>query len=267
VFRLLIDGRIMEFMTVNEVRDGLKETQTVIVPMGVIEQHGYHLPLNTDVYNCYEIAKRVSKETGCFIAPPINYSFSGGELPGTFNINPSTLSLYLGDILKSLVVMGMKNIIVLLGHGGSENEIATGNAIDMFMRLNPDIKDVVFAFMPFTKLSKYVKDAFADKDFHAGYFETSLMMYWHPELVKTDSIVTDREELMELFRNDQDAYQVKYKLVDHEFVYPYIMQNPEIEVGVMGDPYKASREYGEKVCTDIVGQTVNFVKFLEKRRV
>src|SRR5512137_1606902 len=112
-------ARIMEFMTVDEVRDGLLGTRTVIVPMGVIEQHGYHLPLNTDVFNCYEISKRVSARTGCFVAPPINYSFSGGELPGTFNINPSTLSLYLSDILKALVVMGMKNIVVLLGHGGT----------------------------------------------------------------------------------------------------------------------------------------------------
>ncbi len=260
-------GRIMEFMTVDEIREGLKSTKTTIVPVGVIEQHGYHLPLNVDVYNCYEISKRVSEATGCFVAPPINYSFSGGELPGTFNINPSTLSLYLGDILKSLVIMGMKNIIVLLGHAGSENQIAAGNAIDMFMRLNPEVKDVAFAFMPFTSLSGYVKESFEDKDFHAGYFETSLMLYWHPELVRTNKTVTDNDELMEILREDQDAYQVRYKPVEHEFVYPYIKQNPSIEVGVMGKPEKASKEYGEKVCKDIVERAVEFVKLLDGRDI
>jgi creatinine amidohydrolase len=260
------DARIMEYMTVNEVREGFENTKTVIVPMGVIEQHGYHLPLNTDVFNCYEISKRVSKETGCFVAPPINYSFSGGELPGTFNINPSTLSLYLSDILKSLVNMGMKNIVVLLGHAGSENQVATENAIDMFMRLNPNINDVVFAFMPFTSLSKHVKDAFDDKDFHAGYFETSLMLYWHPELVRTNKITTDDEDLMNLFEKNQDAYQVKYKPVEHEFVCAYIKQNPRIEVGVMGNPHKASYEYGKEVCNDIVENTVKFIRFIEGRK-
>lgn len=263
---MLLDGRIMEYMTVEEVREGLKETKTVIVPMGVIEQHGYHLPLNTDVYNCYEVAKRVSKETGCFVAPPINYSFSGGELPGTFNINPSTLSLYLSDILKSLVIMGMKSVVILLGHAGSENEAATSNAVDMFIRLNPEIKDVVFAFMPFTKLSKYAEKAFAEKDFHAGYYETSLMMYWHPELVKVDNMITDEEDLMELLREDQDAYQIKTKPFEHEFVFPYIKQNPRIKVGVMGNPKKASRELGEKICKDIVSQTVTFIRKLESHR-
>lgn len=260
---MLIDGRIMEFMTVEEVREGLEITKTVIVPMGVIEQHGYHLPLNTDVYNCYEVAKRVSTQTGCFVAPPINYSFSGGELPGTININPATLSLYLNDILKSLVNMGMKNIVILLGHAGSENEIATRDAVDMFMRLNPQINDIVFAFMPFTKLSKYAQKAFDEKDFHAGYYETSLMLYWHPELVKKENMITDDNELMEVFRKDQDAYQVKTKPFEHEFVFPYIKQNPLIKVGVMGEPEKASRELGELICKDIVSQTVDFINKLE----
>jgi creatinine amidohydrolase len=258
---MLINGRTMEFMTVEEVREGLNETKTVIVPMGVIEQHGYHLPLNTDVYNCYEVAQRVSAITGCFVAPPINYSFSGGELPGTFNINPSTLSLYLNDILKSLVIMGMKRILVLIGHAGTENRIATENAIDMFMRLNPHITDVTFAAAPATWFSKkYSRMAREDKDFHAGWSETSRMLYWHPELVKLDRMVTDTEDLMEMFGNDQDAYQLKTKPVDDDFVFPYIKQNPAIKVGVMGNPHKASRELGEAISKDIVDNIVEFLK-------
>lgn len=261
---MLIKCRIMEFMTVDEVQEGLKVTKTVIVPMGVIEQHGYHLPLSVDVFNCTEVAKRVSEKTGCFVAPPINYSFSGGELPGTFNINPSTLSLYLSDILKSLVVMGMKKILVLLGHGGTENRVATDNAIDMFMRLNPEIKDIVFATAPAMWFSKkYSGMARDDKDYHAGWSETSRMLYWQPKLVKLDRMVTDSEELMELFRTDQDAYQVKTKLVDDEFVFPSIRQDPRIEVGVMGNPAKASKELGEAICIDVVNNVVDFLKKLD----
>lgn len=257
-------SKIMEFMTVEEVREGLEKIKTVIVPMGVIEQHGYHLPLNTDVYNCYEISQRVSDETGCYVAPPINYSFSGGELPGTFNIHPATLALYLSDILKSLVIMGFKNIIILLGHGGTENQQATSDAIDMFMRLNPEYTDIVFAFMPFTSLSEITQSAFDDQDYHAGYLETSLMMYWHPEHVKKDRMVVDEPELMALMKIDQDAYQVKTKLVEHPFVYPYIKSNPKMKVGVMGEPQKASVEFGEKLCKDAVKNCVEFIRLLEK---
>jgi len=259
-------ARIMEFMTVDEVRDGLLETRTVLVPMGVIEQHGYHLPLNTDVCNCYEISKRVSAETGCFAAPPINYSFSGGELPGTFNIHPATLALYLNDILKSLVLMGFKNIFVALGHAGTENRVATESAVDMFMRLNPEVKDVCFGGAPIMWFSqKYRQMAIADKDFHAGWSETSRILYWFPELVRQDKMVTDSEELMERFRQDQDAYQVKTKLFEHEFIFPYIKQHPDIKVGVMGNPAKASREIGEAITREVVGNLSEFIRKLDQR--
>jgi len=262
-----MNGRIMEFMTVDEVRDGILENKTVIIPMGVIEQHGYHLPLNTDVLNCYEIGKRVSAGTGCFLAPAINYSFSGGELPGTFNIHPATLSLYLNDIMKSCVNMGFKNIIVLIGHAGTENLNATHDAIDMFMRLNPQIKDVAFAFLPVMKYSKFKETAMKDGDFHAGWFETSRIMYWAPELVRENRIVTDSPEIMKMMREDQDAYQVVTKPIDEECIVPYIKQHPDIKVGVMGNPSKATKEIGEEISKDVVEKLSALVRRLESRRI
>jgi creatinine amidohydrolase len=131
-------GWIMEFMTVQEMREALRETRTAILPIGVIEQHGYHLPLNTDVYNAYEIAKRVAAVASCVVAPPVNYSFSGGELPGTVDISPQTLSLLVMDLVKSLADQGFASVILLLGHGGSENQRAVLDAADMFLRRNRD---------------------------------------------------------------------------------------------------------------------------------
>lgn len=256
--------KMLEFMTVNEVRKGLKETQTVILPVGVIEQHGYHLPMNTDVYNCYEIAQRVSAACGCFVVPPINYSYSGGELPGTIDISPQTLSQMIMDLLLSLCNHGFKNIIVLLGHGGTENQVATKDAVDMFLRRHPNFKDKAIAFMPFTSLTKIVQKAFKDQDYHAGYLETSLMLYWHPEHVRK-KYVTDKKELMDIFKKDQDAYQVKKKIIDNKFVYPVIRQHPEIKVGVMGDPDKSDVKYGEKIVKDCVKNIVKLIKEMETR--
>jgi len=69
---------LMESMTVEEVREALVHTRAAILPVGGVEQHGYHLPLTTDVYNAYEIARRVAPLVGCLVAPPVTYSFSGG---------------------------------------------------------------------------------------------------------------------------------------------------------------------------------------------
>ncbi|MBT9148258.1 MAG: Creatinine amidohydrolase [Syntrophomonadaceae bacterium] len=257
-------SKILEFMTVNEVREGLEKTKTVILPVGVIEQHGYHLPLNTDVYNCYEIAKRASAKSGCFVVPPVSYSYSGGELPGTIDISPQTLSQTIMDLLLSLCNHGFKNIIVFLGHGGTENQRATEEAVDMFLRRHRHFNDVAIAFMPFTELTDLVKEAFREKDFHAGYLETSLMLYWHPENVRK-KYVTDKKELMDIFKKDQDAYQVRKKPIDNKFVYPTIRQNSKIEVGVMGNPKKSSPKYGEKIVKDCVKNMVNLIKKMEKR--
>ena len=113
-------ARIMAEMTVKEMRDGLKKCQTVILPIGCVEQHGYHLPLGTDIHNAVEISRRVSARTGCLVAPAVHYSFSGGMLPGTINVSPATVTSLLGDIATSLHVQGFRTIGFLLGHGGSE---------------------------------------------------------------------------------------------------------------------------------------------------
>jgi len=260
-------GWIMEFMTVQEMREALRETRTAILPIGVIEQHGYHLPLNTDVYNAYEIAKRVAAVASCVVAPPVNYSFSGGELPGTVDISPQTLSLLVMDLVKSLADQGFASVILLLGHGGSENQRAVLDAADMFLRRNRRYRDVCIAVVTFTDLAPSIRELFAQKDFHAGWLETSLMLYWHPELVRPRELwVKDREELMELLRRDQDAYQVRVKPLEHPLVVPVVAQNPEIEVGVMGYPERASAEFGEKVVKEAVAGLAELVAKLESRR-
>lgn len=257
-------GYIMESMTVRDMEEALSKTKTVILPMGVVEQHGFHLPLYTDVYNCYEIAKMVAPKAGCVVAPPIVYSFSGGELLGTTDIAPQTLSLVTMDIIKSLANQGFKNIIVLLGHGGTENQNAAKDAADMFYRRNVRYRDVRLATVTFTDLTPSVREAFAEKDFHAGYLETSLMLFWHPELVRPrEEWVTDEADLMALFRIDQDAYQTKTKLVDHPLVVPIITQNEKIKVGVMGDPTKATAEYGKKIAGEAVASLVELIRAME----
>jgi len=114
----VVKARPMEAMTVEEVRDGLKETRTVILPVGCVEQHGYHLPLSVDIHNAVEIALRASAQTGCFVAPALSYSFSGGMLPGTINISPQAFSLVLMEICHSLIGQGFGDVAILLGHGG-----------------------------------------------------------------------------------------------------------------------------------------------------
>jgi creatinine amidohydrolase len=253
-------------MTVNEVRDAMDEgMRTVLVPLGVTEQHGYHLPLRTDCYNAEEISIRAADETGCFVAPTLAYTYSGGELPGTINVSPHVVTQIIVEILNSLCLQGLQNIVLVLGHGGSENDRATQEAAAIFLRNNPQFHDRNIAVYRFWLDSETCERAFDEGDFHSGWFETSLMLYWHPEEVR-DEHVLDDPEVMRMMREDQDAYQLRAKNVKHELVVPAVRQHPAIEVGVMGEPEEASAEIGEQITEETVGPLVDLIRQMQKQQ-
>jgi creatinine amidohydrolase len=256
-------ARIMYNMTVEEVREGLKEMKTVFLPIGVVEQHGYHMPLSVDIHNAYEISKMASERCGCFVAPPVHYSFSGGSLPGTINIPPQLFSMVVMEICHSLVVQGFKNIAIILGHGGTENVRASFDAAENFQRLNPDVSGVTISVVPFWEFSPTYMKSFEEGDFHAGKYETSLMLYWKPELVKMEKARLDSPEIVKMMRTDQDAFLVKTKAVDHKYVIPKMVQHPAIEVGVMGNFEGASAELGKKIAEECADSLANMVWQLE----
>ena len=251
-------------MTVAEIREYLQKRPTVILPVGCTEQHGYHLPTSVDILNAEQLSKRVSAEIGVAIMPTINYSYSGGELPGTVNVSPNILTLYIEDICLSLAAQGVRNIIVLLGHGGSENTGEIMALRDMFLRKHRHL-DVSLAVIPPFFLLGYT-ELYKKGDWHAGKTETSLMLYWAPELVHMDRIQYDSEELLNMMREDPDAYQDVQKLVDSPFVGPLVKQKDEVQVGVMGYPEEASAEIGEKMALDSVKQIVEVISEIESQR-
>jgi len=260
----MAEALLWEHMTVKEVREALENTtQTILIPLGVTEQHGYHLPLRMDCYNCEEISIRASEQCGCFVAPTLAYTYSGGELPGTINISPHVVTQMVVEILHSLCLQGLRNLIVVLGHGGSENDRATQDAAEIFLRNNPQFSDRNVAVYRFWTKSPLCTKAFEDGDYHSGYFETSLLLHWHPDQVR-DEYVLDEPDVVAMMREDQDAYQLAEKRVDHEDVVPWIRQNPRIKVGVMGEPEQASAELGRRMSDEAVAGLVELIRAMEQ---
>ena len=142
---------VMEDMTVKMVRKYLERKQSIIVPIGVIEQHGYHLPLKTDALLATHLGKMIGKKTDILVAPTVYQSFSGGGCPGTINISPATMSLVISDMIISLVSQGFRNFYLLLCHGGSENTRALDNALKMLLRSNPAFENTMIALLPIWK--------------------------------------------------------------------------------------------------------------------
>lgn len=259
---------LMEHMTVKTVREYLARKQSIIVPVGVIEQHGYHLPLNTDALIAHEIAKMAGLRADVLVGPTILQSFSGGGLPGTINISPAVMSLVISDTLLSLVAQGFRNFYLFLGHGGSENARALSDGVKMLLRNNPSFSKVLVAIIPVWTLSSpgmgWDKALKAQvPDWHAGWLETSMMMALAPELVRMDEVELDPEPYLSQQIEHPDKYQHAEKIVDDPLVLPRMTQRSEIKVGVMGHPEKADAKMGQEIVEDIVKNLTARIKKIE----
>ena len=250
----------MENMTLREVGEAIAQGCPVIVPLGITEQHGYHLPLITDSYNAYEVAKRAAAITEVVVAPPLHYSYSGAVLTGTINVDPHVVSLLVGEICKSLYAQGFKAVILLLGHGGTELTGALKEQARLVLRDNPLYKDNILALAGAWEFSAAWMDGFANHDHHAAKVETSLMLHWAPHMVRDrGQWVRDDEPCASELADNPDSYFTEQKKIGDKMIVPHINQRTDMKIGVMGDPTGASAELDKKICDEAVAGLVEFI--------
>ena len=254
----------LQDISVKELREILmSKTRTVIVPVGVVEQHGYHLPLGVDIYNTQMLLELGKDQIDAVIAPTVPYCFSGGELTGTLNVSPQVFSLFLSDITVELAKTGFQNIVVLLGHAGTDNAMALKNCLQMILRRNKEL-DIPLSYVAVWDLSPTWLANFSMRpqaDFHAGRVETSLMKFWKPELVK-ETVEMDAEPIASMMRTDQDWFELREKKIDHPFIVERVSQKPEIQVGVMGYPEEATSQLGEQIYREMIAGLKEYVDLL-----
>jgi creatinine amidohydrolase/Fe(II)-dependent formamide hydrolase-like protein len=256
----------MTDMAVDTVRAYLETRHAVLIPLGVTEQHGYHLPLSTDTTIAERLADRIGAAADMLVAPAVNTSFSGGGLPGTINISPAVMSLVMRDMLLSLVSQGFRTFYVLLCHAGSENMRALDDTLKLLLRSNPAFDKVMLTRMPVWDLGPSddgYRKGFAERDWHGGWVETSIMLHLAPELVRMDRLTLDRDDLLKLQREHPDNYQCAEAIVDDPMVVRRFRQRPDIEVGIMGDPARATAEEGKRLTDMLVGDAVRRIRALE----
>ena len=241
----------MRLMTVEEVQNYLKTNQTIIIPYALCEQHGYHLPLDVDIRNAEYASQALAEKLDCIIAPVLNYTFSGGMLPGTINVKPNTFSNLVGEIIESLTIQGFRNFIILPGHGGSESMIHLKESLRILKWLNPVLKDDLIIFCPIWDFSPTWLDLFKTKDYHAAMAETSLLLHWCPEVVR-EKIVMDEESVAERLREDPDSYQLRESFTELSQEVVQTSQRADVKIGVMGYPERATAELGAKIEAEFV---------------
>jgi creatinine amidohydrolase len=174
-----------------------------IIPLGIIEKHGPHLPLGTDLFEAREFAFQAAKMEYAVVFPPYfaGQIFEAKHQPGTIAYSNELIWQMLDETCKELSRNGLKKIILLNGHGGStsflqyfcQSQLARQEdyIVVMFRPGNDQIN---------AQEIKSLKKASLDG--HAGEEETSMMYYINPSLVDQEALKSesglDQERLSKL---------------------------------------------------------------------
>ena len=193
--------------------DALERKRTlVLLPVGMVEQHGPHLPVGADTIGVLYEANGVSRKLrqalsdwNIVMLPSINYGHGGanqiGDMlvhPGTYGIRQSTLRSLVADVGGQLAQNGFKWIFVLNGHGAPAHSIAINEACDFisetFRVTMLHLSGLFKADAAIQARGEKIKAQYfsaADlssfgMDVHAGVDETSAILAIRPDLVRSD---------------------------------------------------------------------------------
>ena len=172
-------------MTNPEVIEFLKKHQTVIVPVGAVEQHGPHGPLLTDVLIPQEIARRIAPRIGALVAPPVNYTLSYPHVgfPGMMHIRIPTFMALIEDLCVSFANSGFRKIVFLNGH--YDNTYAIAYACASAQERLPQHMAQAFPINYWDAFTAEDIDEFSGlkNGLHANLGETSAVLRINPALV------------------------------------------------------------------------------------
>ena len=198
---------------------------TLLIPLGSTEQHGPHLPLDTDARIAGTIARRAAADTGAVVAPVLPYGASGEHagFAGTLSLGVEVLQAVLVEVVRS-AALSFERIIFVNGHGGNHE------AVTVAVRQLRNEGHNLLSWSP----------VIAGGDAHAGRTETSLMLAIAPELVRLELAEAGNTEpladLIDRLRSDG--------LAD-------VSAN-----GVLGDPEGASEAEGQGLLDSLVAGLV-----------
>lgn len=215
----------------------------LLLPIGAMEQHGPHLPLNTDTVIAQATCHLASALTGAPVLPALHFTVSLGHTvkwPGTFALFHETLMHTVREIAHWAANSGWKRLILVNSHYG--NDAALRCAVD---RLRHDLGTGLLTALRNTwQLTPEISARFTHdaSDWHANEAETSLLLFLAPETVLQDRIAT---------ADDPDRTA--------GCIFPHRVANTSLN-GVTGKPSLATVEQGALLITAMGEALADVVK-------
>jgi creatinine amidohydrolase len=246
-------------LTWPEMRDAIARQPVILLPFGAVEDHGPHLPLDTDNVIveaiCLETARRAAGEA--LVMPLVAFGLDEHHMdfPGTVSVDMTTLIAYVADVAGSAARHGFTHILVVNGHGSNSPiaDLATRRvalqsgaicgAASPNAAIDPTLAEPIFSRM---------RRSSAGGVSHAGEYETALMLHLRPDLVQMDQAV-------------REVGQLKLEYFNWDHPEPSILSWQDwwsrmSESGVCGDPTVATAEFGRALFETTVENMLRFVR-------
>jgi creatinine amidohydrolase len=229
-----------------------RSNHTCILPIGILEKHGPHAPIGSDLIHVREWAARATKKEYAVVFPDYFYGQinEARHQPGTFALPSHLVMELLDSTCAEIARNGFDKIVIINGHGGNPNLLRYFIQTQLERRRDY----AVYFFDPGTdsaynaQLAKRHKSDMAN-DSHAGERETSTLLYLRPDLVKMDSA-----------KNESGANQKRLSIPN---VYTGIWWYANYPNHYAGEGAAATRELGEFITEHTIDLLVKALKAIK----
>jgi creatinine amidohydrolase len=237
-------------LTWEEINDAIAMQKVVILPTASTEQHGPHLPLDTDTFLtesvCLELGRRAADRV--LVLPPVAYGLNMHHIdfPGTIHIEPETFIAFCLNITKSVAYHGFQKILIVNGHG-SNGPLVNLVARKTVLETN-SLCGAVSYFPLAMNAFKKVRDTPIIA--HADEFETSLYLYLARDRVRQDRVSKGNDVMGKYASSDSTSnYPVRFNDYWGRWT----------QIGVHGDATTATPAKGEIIFEAAVSGLIEVV--------
>lgn len=225
---------------------------TCVLPIGILEKHGPHVPLGADLIQVREVAARAARQEYVVVFPDFFYGqiYEAKHQPGTFALPSRVVWDLLDATVEEIARNGFKKIVIVNGHGGNPELLRF--FIQSQLERRRDY--VVYFFDPewdaeFDRKQKALRKSDEATDLHAGENETSALLYLRPDLMQMDRAA-----------QESGADEKRLALPG---LYTAIWWYARFPNHYAGEGAKATRELGEAINDYRVGALVRALRVVK----